>query len=458
MRMVSPGWTGVHRYPSLPTLSIWRLFRAAQHRRIAAIDAGGRIGGSIPPRQRKGTPMTDRMLEGQVALVTGAGRGLGRAFAERLAALGCHIAVHGMREHGPSEYGGTQTLTDVARAIAETHRVRTTRLLGDLTRMDDIERVVGTATSELGPIDILVHNAGGDIAAAGGKPDPNDVVHIKAEDVRAVLDRNLLSTIFVCQQVARGMMQRRRGRIITIGSVAAFKGRTNASIYATAKAGAMHFTRCLADQMRPYDVTVNTIAPGDTRTERFVATRAVDPTRMAEAGTLDRIATVDEVARVVEFFAGPLGAFVSGQVVRVDGGGQAWAACVSGRPWNALPSSRVLKRKLRQAVQLAIGASVEPDEPTGRDDIADRRSGAPVRAGGVADRQGAERQELDRPRAHAKHGGRGRLRLPRLHQDGARVRLSPGGADHPLSRHPRAGRGGLRPGARTSPSARAARI
>jgi 3-oxoacyl-[acyl-carrier protein] reductase len=270
--------------------------------------------------------MTDRMLEGQVALVTGAGRGLGRAFAERLAALGCNIAVHGMRENGPSEYGGTQTLTDVARAIAETHRVRTVRVLGDLTRMDDIERTVSTTADELGPIDILVHNAGGDIAAAGGKPDPNDVVHIKAEDVRAVLDRNLLSTIFVCQQVARGMMQRRRGRIVAIGSVAAFKGRTNASIYATAKAGAMHFTRCLADQMRAYDVTVNTIAPGDTRTERFVATRTVDPGRLAEGGTLDRIATVDEVARVVEFFAGPMGAFVSGQVVRVDGGGQTWAA------------------------------------------------------------------------------------------------------------------------------------
>lgn len=270
--------------------------------------------------------MSSRSLEGQVALVTGAGRGLGRAFAERLAMMGCSVAVHGMREHGPSEYGGTQTLTDVARAIGETHGVRTTKILADLTRMDDIERTLRTATTELGPIDILVHNAGGDIAAAGGKPDPNDVVHIKPEDVRAVIDRNLLSTIFVCQQVARGMMERRRGRIITIGSVAAFKGRTNGSIYATAKAGAMHFTRCLADQMRPYGVTVNTIAPGDTRTERFMATRTVDPTRLAEDGTLDRIATVDEVARVVEFFAGPMGAFVSGQVIRVDGGGQAWPA------------------------------------------------------------------------------------------------------------------------------------
>ena len=270
--------------------------------------------------------MPDRVLEGQTALVTGAGRGLGRAFAERLASLGCNIAVHGMREHGPSEYGGRETLSDVARSIAEVHRVRTVKVLADLTRSADVERVVATASRDLGAIDILVHNAGGDIAAAGGKPDPNDVVHIKEEDVRAVIDRNLLSTIFVCQQVARAMMQRRRGRIITITSVAAFRGRTNGSIYATAKAAAVHFTRCLADQMRPFNVTVNSIAPGDTRTERFLATRPVDPARLAEDGTLDRIATVDEVARVVEFFAGPLGAFVSGQVVRIDGAGQGWPA------------------------------------------------------------------------------------------------------------------------------------
>jgi 3-oxoacyl-[acyl-carrier protein] reductase len=270
--------------------------------------------------------MSTRLLEGKAALVTGAGRGLGRAFAERLASLGCNIAVHGMREQGPSEYGGTHTLSDVVREIAETHRVQAIKLLGDLTKPDEINRVVSEASEGLGPIDVLVHNAGGDIAAQGGKPDPNDVVHIKAEDVRAVIDRNLLSTILVCQRVARDMMQRRSGRIITIGSVAAFRGRTNASIYATAKAGAMHFTRCLADQMRPFDVTVNGVAPGDTRTERFLATRTVDPVRMAEGGTLDRIATVDEVARVVEFFAGPMGAFVSGQVIRVDGGGQTWPA------------------------------------------------------------------------------------------------------------------------------------
>jgi 3-oxoacyl-[acyl-carrier protein] reductase len=270
--------------------------------------------------------MQKRILEGRVALVTGAGRGLGRAFAERLASFGCHVAVHGMREHGPSEFGGTETLTDVAKAIADRHGVRTVKVLADLTVVEDVARTVHTAEAALGPLDILVHNAGGDIAAGGGKPDPNDVVNIKPEDVRAVIDRNLLSTIFVCQEVARGMMNRRHGRIITIGSVAAFKGRTNASIYATAKAGALHFTRCLADQMRAYDVTVNCIAPGDTRTERFVATRPVDPAKLATEGTLDRIATVDEVARVVEFLAGPMGDFVSGQVIRIDGGSQTWPA------------------------------------------------------------------------------------------------------------------------------------
>src|SRR5688572_15690844 len=265
-----------------------------------------------------------RPLRGKVALVTGAGRGLGRAFAEKLATMGADVALHGMREHGPAEYGEGTTLTDVAQTVARDHNVRTIRVLGDLTRGADIANVVTSVLETLGPIDILVHNAGGDIAAAGGKPDPNDAVGIREEDVRAVLDRNLLSTILTCQQVARGMMERRSGRIVTIGSVAAFKGRTQASIYAVAKAGVTHYTRCLADQLRPYDITVNCIAPGDTRTGRFMGTRAVDQNRMVETGTLDRIATVDEVARVVEMFAGPLGAFVSGQVLRVDGAGQCW--------------------------------------------------------------------------------------------------------------------------------------
>ena len=262
------------------------------------------------------------LLSGQVALVTGAGRGLGRAFAETLARRGCSVGVHGMREHGPSEYGEGTTLTDTAAEIGREYGVPTVSVRGDLTLPDDVDRVVKTVLERLGSIDILVHNAGGDIAAAGGKPNPNDAVMIKDEDVRAVLDRNLLTTILVCQRVARGMMDRQRGRIVTIGSIAAFTGLENSAVYATAKAAVVEYTRCLAVELRPFNVTANCLVPGDTRTGRFLGTREVDPARLVTEGTLDRIALVDEVARVVEFFAGPLGDFVTGQVLRVDGGSQ----------------------------------------------------------------------------------------------------------------------------------------
>lgn len=272
------------------------------------------------------TETRGRLLEGQVALVTGAGRGLGRAFAEHLASLGCHVALHGMREHGPAEYGEGTTLTDTAAAVAKEWNTKTIRVLGDLTNQADVERVVAATTAELGPIRILIHSAGGDIAAAGGKPNPNDAVFIKPEDIRSVMDRNLLTTIHVCQQVARGMMERKSGRIITISSIAAFKGNENSCIYSTAKAAVVEYTRCLAAQLRPYNVTANSLAPGDTRTGRYLGTRHVPEERLVTEGTLDRVGLVDEVARVVEFFAGPLGAFVTGQALRVDGGSQIWPA------------------------------------------------------------------------------------------------------------------------------------
>jgi 3-oxoacyl-[acyl-carrier protein] reductase len=270
--------------------------------------------------------MSDRLLEGKVALVTGAGRGLGRAFAEHLASLGCRMGIHGMREHGPSEYGEGTTLTATAREIGQQHGVQAVRLLGDLTDAAQVERVFQELSAALGPVDILVHNAGGDIAAAGGKPNPNDAVGVKLEDIRAVLDRNLLSTILTCQAAAKQMMPRKAGRILTLSSIAAFKGIPNSVIYATAKAGVVEYTRCLAEQLRPFNINVNSLAPGDTRTGRFLGTRKVDENRMVSEGTLDRIGLVDEVTRVVEFFAGPLGAFVTGQVLRVDGGSQIWPA------------------------------------------------------------------------------------------------------------------------------------
>ena len=247
--------------------------------------------------------------------------------------------------------------------------------------------MVDTVTTNLGPIDILVHNAGGDIAAAGGKPDPNDAIMVKEVDVRAVLDRNLLSTILVCQSVARGMMQRRAGRIITVSSIAAYGGRASGAIYATAKAAAIHYTRCLAAQLRPFNVTANSIAPGDTRTGRFLNTRHVDPARLVEGDTLERIALVDEVARAVAVFAGPTGDFITGQVLRVDGGQPMLAGLTARRGRGTAPAP-------------VRGAARDP--PVRTDRIAAHRSASSCRShrvgGHCPDRSPAARNRS--PAAH----------------------------------------------------------
>jgi 3-oxoacyl-[acyl-carrier protein] reductase len=106
---------------------------------------------------------TRLLLQGQVALVTGAGRGLGRAFAERLAGLGCAVGVHGMREHGPAEYGEGTTLTATAEAIGRDHGVRSCRVLGDLTQEADVARVVGVVGE-------LSHVVGSEFGFVGDRP------------------------------------------------------------------------------------------------------------------------------------------------------------------------------------------------------------------------------------------------------------------------------------------------
>ena len=264
--------------------------------------------------------MSHKPLAGKTAFVTGSGRGLGRAIVERLAELGADIAIHDLSWTASSQYGEAADLGVVRDEIARRHGVRVVAVTGNIgdrvavpKMRDDIER-------ELGPVDILVNCAGGDIAAAGGKPNPNTALDIKMEDVEALINSNLMGTILVCKTFVPGMRERRQGAVINITSVAAHKGGARAAMYGTLKAAVVHYTRCMADELQSFNVRVNALSPGMVKTARFTSTRVVNQAKMEATDTLDRYAEPEEIAVAVAFLAGPDSRFVHGQVLRVDGG------------------------------------------------------------------------------------------------------------------------------------------
>lgn len=267
------------------------------------------------------------LLKGRVAWVTASARGLGRAIAERLARCGASIVVHSRSEKTAAEFGEAPSTSHVAEEIAAIGNPVTT-VFADVSNPDQVAAAVDKIEADLGPIDVLVNNAGGDIAAKGGKPDPNNSYGVSPEDVKSVVDRNLITTVDCCRQVVPGMIERGGGRIVNIGSVAGFIGRSEGVIYASAKAAQANYTRCLASELREHNITVNMVAPGGSLSARFLATRQADPAYLEamDKPTLLRYATPDEIAAAVQFFCSPLATFVSGQILRVDGAAQLCAA------------------------------------------------------------------------------------------------------------------------------------
>ena len=260
-----------------------------------------------------------RELDGKTAFVTGSGRGIGRAIAERLAELGANVAIHDMDWKAPAKYNEAADLGVVAKEM-ERYGTRTTAVVGNIGDRAAVQQMAHDIESKLGPVNVLVNCAGGDIGAAGGKPNPNNALDISLEDIQVLTNNNLIGTFLVCQAFVSKMRDRKEGSVINIASAAAHMGCTPEVVYSTLKAAVVHYTRCLALEMRPHGVRVNAVSPGQTKTARFVATRKTDPAMMDAPGSLIRYAEPGEIADAVAFLAGSRSKFMNGQVLRVDGG------------------------------------------------------------------------------------------------------------------------------------------
>ena len=276
--------------------------------------------------------MSEGRLEGKVAWVTGSSRGIGRVVAAHLAGLGAKVVVHGTTATSARALGEADSLQAVADDIAEATGAEVFAAPADLTSEQAVRDVVASIRDRFGRIDILINNAGGDIGTKGvtgeraGKPVVNDGVAVSLEDVRIVLDRNLMSCILVCHEVVPEMIERNAGWIVSIGSIAGLSGHPSEVIYGTAKAAMHEYTRCLAAQLRPHGVYANVIAPGEIITARFVASRPTREIRKVTTGALTRYGWPEEIARTVEFLVTEGSSYITGQVLRVDGGAQIFPA------------------------------------------------------------------------------------------------------------------------------------
>ena len=247
-------------------------------------------------------------LNGQVALVTGAARGIGHAIALALANAGADVAL-GLRD---AATGG-----DLVRTIEAMGR-RALPLQMDVTRKDQIFAAVERAAAHFGKIDILVNNA--------GLGPENLAEQVREEDFDLTVAVNLKGTFFVSQAVGRLMIQKGYGRIINLGSQAGEVALPGESIYCMTKAAISHLTKCLAVEWGKYNITVNAVAP------TFIATPGTeeclrDPAFRADVveriAALHRIGQPMDVAGVVVFLASPAASLITGDTILVDGG---WTA------------------------------------------------------------------------------------------------------------------------------------
>lgn len=243
-------------------------------------------------------------LQGRVALVTGASRGIGFVIARVLAEQGMHVAMN-----------ASSARIEEAAAQLRQQGLSVRPYRADVSQKQAVQTMVDQVEAELGPLYLLVNNAG----LLRTSPTPE----LSEEDWDATFAVDAKG-VFLCSQAAlQRMTPRRTGRIVNISSIAGQIVRVQQIAYCAAKAAVIHFTRCLAVEMAPYGVTVNCICPGMTRTEMLIhsaAERGLDLEALVKLIPDGRMANPEEHAHLVVYFASDAAAHVTGQVVAVDGG------------------------------------------------------------------------------------------------------------------------------------------
>jgi len=246
-----------------------------------------------------------KALEGRVALVTGASRGIGAGIALRLARHGADVAVNYVRSRARAE-----AVCERIRALG----LRAHAIQADVTNYEAVTRMVVEMEQRLGPIDILVNNAGHNPVRS--------IMEISETDWDRVLNLNLKAYFRCTKAVLPGMLERKDGRIINITSISAQRGGLSGDVdYSAAKAGIIGFTRALARWAAPHGVLVNAIAPGYIETEHLL--KAANPDSLArriDRIPLKRLGTPEEIGEVAAFLAGPGGSYIVGEVISVNGG------------------------------------------------------------------------------------------------------------------------------------------
>ena len=245
-------------------------------------------------------------LTGRVALVTGASSGIGAATAATFAALGAQVAIGYNRNAPGAEATRDRILAAGRTAIA---------VRADVRRADEVKRLVGQAASELGPIDILVNNAGSLVARRG-------IHDISEEHLDEVFALNLKSAVLASQAVAPSMIERRRGAIVNVVSIAGHTGGgPGAGVYASAKAALTAYTKSLARELAPHGIRVNAVSPGVIATpfHEVFSTPEMMKTFVGMI-PLGRVGTSQECANVITFLVSDAASYVVGETIEVNGG------------------------------------------------------------------------------------------------------------------------------------------